>query len=145
MAQVIIPLSDTECDAQRIGMKAANLATLAGAGLPTPGGFCLTAEAYCHQVAHLGLDEIIRSFACASPPEQRRMAVAIRLKLYQTPIAPEILAPLLIAWRAQRAASGQPGAVRSSALIEDRAGANFAGQFESFLGIGDDAEFLTAV
>jgi pyruvate,water dikinase len=36
-------------------------------------------------------------------------------------------------------------AVRSSALIEDRKGANFAGQFESFLGIADEAAFLTAV
>ena len=35
--------------------------------------------------------------------------------------------------------------VRSSALIEDRKGANFAGQFESFLGIEDEAAFLTAV
>jgi pyruvate,water dikinase len=35
--------------------------------------------------------------------------------------------------------------VRSSALIEDRAGANFAGQFESFIGLSDETEFLTAV
>ena len=35
--------------------------------------------------------------------------------------------------------------VRSSALIEDRAGANFAGQFESFLGLDSEADFLTAV
>jgi pyruvate,water dikinase len=35
--------------------------------------------------------------------------------------------------------------VRSSALIEDREGANFAGQFESFLGIEDETAFLTAV
>jgi pyruvate,water dikinase len=35
--------------------------------------------------------------------------------------------------------------VRSSALIEDRAGASFAGQFESFLGLTDETEFLTAV
>jgi pyruvate,water dikinase len=35
--------------------------------------------------------------------------------------------------------------VRSSALIEDRADANFAGQFESFLGVRDDAEFLIAL
>src|SRR5262249_52023306 len=62
---------------------------------------------------------------------------------YQEPIAPAILTPLLDAWRAQRAASGH--AIRSSALIEDRADANFAGQFESFLGIADEAEFLTAV
>ena len=73
------------------------------------------------------------------------MSVEIRLKLYQAPLAPEILEPLLAAWRAQRAESDQPGAVRSSALIEDRAGANFAGQFESFLGLSDETEFLTAV
>jgi pyruvate,water dikinase len=36
--------------------------------------------------------------------------------------------------------------VRSSALVEDRAAdANFAGQFESFLGIDNDTDFLTAV
>ena len=68
----------------------------------------------------------------------------IRLALYQQPIAPEILEPLLAAWRAQ-CATGALGAVRSSALIEDRKGANFAGQFESFLGLSDEAEFLTAV
>jgi pyruvate,water dikinase len=51
----------------------------------------------------------------------------------------------MTAWQAQRAAGGMPSAVRSSALIEDRKGANFAGQFESFLGIADEAAFLTAV
>ena len=35
--------------------------------------------------------------------------------------------------------------MRSSALIEDRAGANFAGQFESFLGLDNETDFLTAV
>jgi pyruvate,water dikinase len=54
------------------------------------------------------------------------------------------LQPLLAAWRAQRE-YGQPSVVRSSALIEDRADANFAGQFESFLGLTDETEFLTAV
>ena len=35
--------------------------------------------------------------------------------------------------------------MRSSALIEDRADGNFAGQFESFLGINAQAEFITAL
>src|SRR5215208_3992795 len=56
----------------------------------------------------------------------------------------EILAPLLAAWRAQREDSAL-GVVRSSALVEDRAGANFAGQFESFLGLDNEADMLTAV
>ena len=138
-------LTPRATDADRVGPKAANLAALAHAGLPTPGGFALTADAYRRQIAHLGLDEAVQSYAEASLPQQRRISVEIRLKLYQGPLAPEILEPLLAAWRAQRAQSNQPGAVRSSALIEDRAGANFAGQFESFLGLSDETEFLTAV
>jgi len=142
----IAPLDDTcATDASRVGPKAANLAALARAGLPTPGGFCLTADAYLAQVTALGLDDAVSRFAAADPREQRRLSVEIRLALYEQPIVPDILEPLRDAWQAQRSASGKPCAVRSSALIEDRKGANFAGQFESFLGIDDEAAFLTVV
>jgi pyruvate,water dikinase len=144
--QFIIPLTAaTAVDAECVGPKAANLAALLHAGLPTPGGFCLSADAYRTQIAALGLDPVVRDFAAAHPGEQRRLSVEIRLGLYEQPIAPTILAPLLAAWRAQRDTSPGPSAVRSSALIEDRKGANFAGQFESFLGIDEEAAFLTAV
>src|SRR3954465_4340813 len=144
--QFIIPLTAaTAVDAERVGPKAANLAALLHAGLPTPGGFCLSADAYRTQITALGLDPMVRDFAASHPGKQRRLSVEIRLGLYEQPIAPDILAPLLAAWRAQRATSPGPSAVRSSALIEDRKGANFAGQFESFLGIDEDAAFLTAV
>src|SRR6266508_4491953 len=146
MTDFVIPLSAaTAADADRIGPKAANLAALGRAGLPTPGGFCLSAHAYRAQIAALGLDDMVRRFAVADMVEQRRVSVEIRLGLYEQQIASGILDPLLLAWRAQRAESATPSAVRSSALIEDRKGANFAGQFESFLGIDDEAAFLTAV
>jgi pyruvate, water dikinase len=145
MTAFILPLADAEAtDPERVGPKAANLAALAHAGLPTPGGFCLTAAAYRAQIAALGLSDLLAGFATASPPQTRRLAVEIRLALYERPIAPNILQPLLAAWRGQREC-GQPGVVRSSALIEDRADANFAGQFESFLGLTEETEFLTAV
>jgi pyruvate, water dikinase len=131
-------------DASRVGPKAANLAALARAGLPTPGGFCLTADAYLAQVTALGLGAAIAQFAAADQREQRRLAVEIRLALYERPIMPGILEPLRDAWHAQRAASGEPCAVRSSALIEDREGSSFAGQFESFLGVEDEGALLTA-
>jgi pyruvate,water dikinase len=142
----MLPLSSASAaDAERIGPKAANLAALTRAGLPTPGGFALTADAYRAQIAHLGIEDLVRRFADADVREARKLSVEIRLALYERPVTPDILDVLLPAWCAQRAASGKPGAVRSSALIEDRKGANFAGQFESFLGIGDEAAFLTAV
>ena len=52
--QFILPLDALGAtDPGVVGPKAANLAALARAGLPTPGGFCLTADAYRHQIAHL--------------------------------------------------------------------------------------------
>ena len=145
MTAFVVALSDPlATDAECVGPKAANLAQLGRAGLPTPGGFALTAAAYHHQLRHLGIEDLPRQYNEADLPTSRRLSVQIRLALYQQPIAPEILEPLLAAWRAQR--NDAPlGAVRSSALIEDRKGANFAGQFESFLGLADETEFLTAV
>ncbi|MGB7034995.1 MAG: PEP/pyruvate-binding domain-containing protein, partial [Xanthobacteraceae bacterium] len=61
--------------------------------------------------------------------------------LYQSDLAPDVLADVLAAWWA----ADKPAAVRSSSLIEDRADTNFAGQFESFLGVREDAEFLTVL
>src|SRR5262245_30169490 len=131
---ILIPLdAPAAIDPDFVGPKAANLAALARAGLPTPGGFCLSADAYRAQIAALGLTELVERFAGADMVAQRRLAVDIRLGLYEQPVAPPILKPLLVAWRAQRAESAAPSAVRSSALVEDRKGANFAGQFESFL------------
>jgi len=145
MTAFIVALSDPlATDADCAGPKAANLAQLTQAGLPTPGGFALTAHAYRHQLRHLGIENLACQYNDADLPTSRKLSVQIRLALYQQPIAPEILAPLLAAWRAQR--NDAPlGVVRSSALIEDRKGANFAGQFESFLGLADETEFLTAV
>src|SRR6476469_2710243 len=145
MPAFILPLIDARAaDPEEVGPKAANLASLTQAGLPTPGGFALTADAYRRQLEHVGIADLIKQYRTADIPASRRLSIAIRLALYEKPIAPEILEPLLEAWRAQRA-DGSLGAIRSSALIEDREGANFAGQFESFLGIKDESEFLTVV
>jgi phosphoenolpyruvate synthase/pyruvate phosphate dikinase len=142
----VIPLSSARAaDVECVGPKAANLAALARAGLPTPGGFCLGADAYRRQIAELGMEDLLARYNDAEVTERRRISVAIRLALYERPVAPAVLDPLLAAWRAQRVESGAPSAVRSSALIEDRKGANFAGQFESFLGIADETAFVTSV
>lgn len=140
----VLPLTAPEATSDRVGPKAASLARLARAGLPTPGGFCLTADAYHAQIASLGLGEAVAAYAGADLGASRRLSIEIRIALYEQPIDPAILAPLLEAWRALRA-TGALVAVRSSALVEDRKGANFAGQFESFLGLADERDFLVAV
>ena len=68
----------------------------------------------------------------------------MKLGLMERRVAPELTEPLLAAWRAVTD-SGAQGVVRSSALVEDRSDSSFAGQFESFLDLQSEAEFLTAV
>jgi len=142
MSAFILPLAAADrADTNRVGPKAANLAALARAGLPTPGGFAITADAYRRQIEHLGLAAAVSEYDHADLPAQRRLAVEIRLRLYQSELEPDLVPDVLAAWRTEQ----KPAAVRSSALIEDRADANFAGQFESFLGVREEAEFLIAL
>ena len=110
MSAFILPLSNAT-DASRVGAKTANLAALARAGLPTPGGFCITAGAYRRQIEHLGLAAAISEYDHADLPAQRRLAVEIRLQLYQSELAPDLVHDVLAAWRTEQ----RPAAVRSSA------------------------------
>ncbi len=146
MNAFVVPLDAPEAiDAGRFGPKAANQAVLARVGLPTAGGFCVDAAAYRAQIAHLGLEQTARTIFATDGPEARRAALAVRLGLMEQPIAPEILGPLLFARRMVMAMPGTLCVVRSSALVEDRFGSSFAGQFESYLGLASEADFLTAV
>src|SRR5262245_66632496 len=113
MPDFIVPLTEAAAlDAERVGPKAANLAVLARAGLPTPGGFVLCADAYRAQITALGLEPLLRRFEAADGAEQRRLSVEIRLALYEQPVAPDILAPLMAAWLRQRAHSTGASRVR---------------------------------
>src|ERR1700694_438117 len=104
MTDFILPLSSPRAtDPEIVGPKAANLALLNRAGLPTPGGFCLTAAAYRHQINTLGLTGALQDYASADFRGQRRLSVEIRLGLYEQPIAPEVVDPLLAAWHEHRA------------------------------------------
>src|SRR5260221_13749753 len=147
MSPLIVSLSSREAtDASRFGPKAANLAALGRAGLPIPDGVCLDAAAYRLQLAALNLEESARgAFATEDGAEARRHALRMKLELLEQPIVPAVLAPLLDAWRDLVARTGALTAVRSSALVEDRFGSSFAGQFESYLGLEIESEFITAV
>ena len=144
---MLVALTSREAtEAARFGPKAANLAALGHAGLPIPDGFCLDAAAYRHQVEILGLTECARQvFASDDRPAARRAALQMKLRLLEQPIAPGILEPLLTARQDLIDRTGALLAVRSSALVEDRFGSSFAGQFESYLGLADETEFITAV
>lgn len=129
-------------DPSRFGAKAARLAALAHAGLPTPGGFCLDAQAYREQLARLGLEDAAREvFAAAERPAARRRALEVKLALMAQPVKQELLQQLTEVF----SLVGKPCVVRSSALVEDGGESSFAGQFQSYLGIETFEDFLTAV
>jgi phosphoenolpyruvate synthase/pyruvate phosphate dikinase len=147
MPQFVFPLTAREStDAGRFGPKAANLARLGQAGLPIPDGFCIDAEAYRVQIRALGLEADARGvFAAQESPQARRHALMMKLGLLDQPITPAVLDPLLTAWWELKNKTGALTVVRSSALVEDRFGSSFAGQFESFLGLETEADFITAI
>lgn len=145
MKPLVIPTSHpAAADAGRFGPKAANQARLGASGLPIPAGFCVDAEAYRLQLASLGLDAA-RAAIAAEPSEARRVVARIKLGLFEQPIVAAVAEPLLEARRALLAAPDSLAVVRSSALVEDTEGSSFAGQFESFLGLESEADFLTAI
>src|SRR3954469_25260189 len=147
MEQFIFPVSSIEAaDADRFGPKAANVAKLGRAGLPIPDGFCLDAAAYRYQIRALGLEADARGvFGATESAQARKHALAMKLGLLDKPIAPAILEPLLAARTELKARTGALTVVRSSALVEDRFGSSFAGQFESFVGLESESDFITAV
>ncbi|MGQ0751632.1 MAG: PEP/pyruvate-binding domain-containing protein [Betaproteobacteria bacterium] len=147
MAPLVVPLTAPEAaDAGRFGPKAANLAALGHAGLPIPGGFCIDAAGYRTQLLASGLEVSARGvFASAEGARARRCALDMKLGFMERPVVPEVLEPVLGAYRALTAQCDGPVVVRSSALVEDRCGSSFAGQFESYLGLETEADYLIAV
>lgn len=146
MTAVIVQLSDpAAADPARFGPKAANQALLGAAGLPIPAGFCLGADAYRAQLAALGLETAAERAVALEGPAARPFISELRIGLFDSPITPSVLQPLLAAWREMVAETGALTVVRSSSLLEDTDGLLFAGQFETFLGLETEADFLTAV
>ena len=143
---MLVPLGSREAaDASRFGPKAATLARLGHAGLPVVSGFCVDAAAYRSQVRGLGLDATVPAVASDDLRTARHAALAMRLALMDRGIHEPLRSALLEARRELAHAGNASLAVRSSALVEDRLGASFAGQFESYLGLETEEEFETAV
>lgn len=116
------------------------------AGLPIPVGFCVSAGAYRQQLKDIGLESAITKLATTEDlRETRLLCNEVRLGLFKEPISSSLQDALLAARQDLVSSTGQPIVVRSSALVEDREGSSFAGQFESFLGLEEEKDFITAV
>ncbi|MBT7487900.1 MAG: hypothetical protein HN673_16160 [Rhodospirillales bacterium] len=142
----IVLLSSPEAvNSDRFGPKAANQAALGQAGLPIPDGFCIGEDAYRAQLKAAGLDEKMREFGEAPYEVARSIAIEIRLALFEGDMDPALREEILTARQALIDRTSKTMVVRSSALVEDREGSSFAGQFESFLGLESEDDFITSV
>lgn len=137
--------SDVASNPEIFGPKAANQAALGRAGLPIPDGFCISAAAYRAHIGAIGKENLIEKYSVAEARDARLAANEIRMALFDEPIVSGIIEPILNARESLMGRSDTPLVVRSSALVEDREGSSFAGQFESFLGLADESEFITAI
>jgi pyruvate,water dikinase len=146
-AELVLPLDDTDRAALPIvGGKAANLGELIRAGLPVPGGFCVTTAAYEIVAGGAGLDRILDELAQTPPGDTARLAelaAAVRARLLEAPVPDDFAGAITGAYRALGASV--PVAVRSSATAEDLPHASFAGQQDTYLNVVGEEAVLEAV
>lgn len=144
---LILSLESDQATLALVGGKGLNLARLAQAGLPVPGGFMVTTEAYRRFADAYGLAgyiaEQLQAADLSRPAELERVSAEIRAQFAAHPIPTDLAETLRTAYA--RLGDQPPVAVRSSATAEDLPDLSFAGQQDTYLNvIGPDA-LLTAV
>ena len=146
-AHLTLPLGAIDHTALLIaGGKAANLGELIRAGLPVPGGFCVTTAAYELVAGGAGLGQILDDLAETRPEDTARLAelaAAARARLLEAPVPEDLAQAITGAYRTLGASV--PVAVRSSATAEDLPHASFAGQQDTYLNVVGDEAVLEAV
>jgi rifampicin phosphotransferase len=131
-----------------VGGKGANLARLAGAGLPVPAGFCVTTAAYDALIDDPSIEEAIHELAALDPTDTSAIAdtgSTLRARIQERSVPKEIQDAIEDALDAMASAPEQAYAVRSSATAEDLPEASFAGQQETFLNVHSTDEIIDRV
>ncbi|MGC1378736.1 MAG: PEP/pyruvate-binding domain-containing protein [Anaerolineales bacterium] len=160
MSPLILPLPDPQATLASVGGKGMSLARLARAGLPVPGGFHITTEAYRHFVSQNGLQPRIMQAregvdasdpACVEPVSRRiagffvdGLLPADIVRAVSDAYAELSINPSALSG-GREGANPIPVAVRSSATAEDLPEASFAGQQDTYLNITGATAVLDAV
>jgi len=148
----VLDLSDVRItDTSRVGPKMARLGQLASAGWPVPDGYVVCVEALDGWLSPATRAELARLFA----DEDHDAAALARLSAQAQAM---ILSQDLPAWLEEAVLAAHQRlrqrtglgsrlrvAVRSSAVGEDSGSASFAGQFSTYLGIGEVADVLAHI
>ena len=126
-----------------VGGKALNLGVMISGGLPVPGGFCVTTDAYRLVVADR-LDDLMGKLADATDADGVTAAAdEARHRVLATELPDQLRTAIMDHYQAL--GDDKPVAVRSSATAEDLAYASFAGQQDTYLNVIGSAALLDAV
>lgn len=144
---LVLPLAAAEASPlSSVGGKAAGLGALIAAGLPVPDGVVVTADACRALLDAAGLSdapaELARRVSRDAVADEGRWLAAVQARIRAAPVPPALAEALR---GALRGLAGATLAVRSSGTQEDLAGASFAGQYESVLGVRGEAALHDAV
>ena len=147
MKSYTLPLSDPGADLETVGGKGMSLAKLAKAGLPVPGGFHVTTEAYREFVTandlQTGINAALHLVDVTRLSTLETASVTIS-KLFAQAKIPGGLANAIVNAYATLPGSNPAVAVRSSATAEDLPDASFAGQQDTYLNITGADQVLEA-
>ncbi|MCZ2860612.1 PEP/pyruvate-binding domain-containing protein [Blastococcus sp. VKM Ac-2987] len=117
---------------EELGGKAASLDRLVQAGFPVPPTAVVTAATYRAVAAQPGLAGLLARLRAGETVP----AAEVDAAFLAVPVPPALHEQLVATARA--VGGGAPLAVRSSATVEDMAGASFAGQYRSSLDVAPD-------
>ena len=142
-----ISLNTARVSLALVGGKALNLAHLAQAGLPVPGGFIVTTDGYDAFAKRAGMTERIAAEASkvdlSDPDTVNSLSEQIRSRFRAGYVPQELEAQIRAAYDDL---SRPKVAVRSSATAQDLTGMSFAGQQDTFLNIlGNDTLLLVVI
>jgi len=135
------------------GGKNANLGELASFGMPVPGGFVVTAQAYRQFLTTTSLGKKIENLLATTsrnqdPAQLEEVSKTIRDIIEKTRIPDDLSTVITRAYDAlctRMNIKEIPVAIRSSATAEDLADASFAGQQETFLNVKGSKNVLEHV
>ncbi len=154
----ILPLNSDSATLPLVGGKGANLARLAQAKLPVPGGFLITTDAYRTYVQANNLVAFIQETVNAIQPDDpaalTEASQIIRARFSAGKMPEELATAVLNAYQKLKINDQRlneppiinfPVAVRSSATAEDLPDMSFAGQQDTFLNVMGEEALVTAV
>jgi pyruvate,water dikinase len=143
----VLDLADIRiADVGRVGAKVARLGELAAAGWPVPDGYAVTVDALGDWLPAAARSELARLFAEPDTGLLHRLSAHAQALIESQPLPQWLAEEVTRAHERLRARTGLGQglkvAVRSSAIGEDGAGASYAGQYATYLGLTDVADVL---